>query len=169
MPTPAPPPAAGPPPVGWPPVEPPPSGSPPAGSTIIGQLARYGVVGIANSLIGFAIYVIAVELGVQYLLASALAYAIGSVNGYVLNRRWTFDAGSVSHASSATRYAAVQLVAVVSNLGLLFALVHLLGVEKVVAQAIVVVVIFLATFVANRIWSFAHRGAPELARQAGGR
>jgi putative flippase GtrA len=135
----------------------------PPGVPIIGQLARYGVVGIANSLIGFAIYVVAVKLGVQYLLASALAYAIGGINGYVLNRRWTFAATAISHASSATRYAAVQIGALVGNLVLLYILVHLLGVETIVGQAIVVVVVFLATFAANRIWSFAHRGSPELA------
>jgi putative flippase GtrA len=141
----------------------------PPGAPIIGQLAKYGVVGVANSLIGFAIYAAAVKLGVQYLLASTLAYAIGSLNGYVLNRRWTFAAGALSHASSATRYAAVQVGALLGNLVLLYCLVHLLGVEKIFAQAIVVVVVFLATFAANRIWSFAHRGAPELAPQGGGR
>lgn len=124
---------------------------------IIGQLTRYGVVGVANSVIGFAIYAVAVKLGVQYLLASALAYAIGSVNGYVLNRRWTFPGAST--VSSASRYAGVQLAALLSNLVLLFGLVHVLGVEKIIGQAIVVVIIFLATFVANRLWSFAHRGA----------
>jgi len=130
---------------------------------IVGQLAKYGVVGIVNSAIGFAIYAGAVKLGVQYLLASAIAYAAGSVSGYFLNRRWTFDAGAVSHASSAVRYAAVQAVAVLVNLILLYILVHELGVEKIVAQAIVVVVVFLSTFGANRIWSFAHRESPELA------
>jgi putative flippase GtrA len=135
---------------------------------MVAQLAKYGVVGIANSLIGFAIYVAAVKLGVQYLLASALAYAIGSVNGYVLNRRWTFQAASVSRATSIPRYAAVALTAIVGNLVLLYALVHLLGVEKIIAQAIVVVIIFLATFVANRLWSFAHR-PPELAPAPGPR
>ena len=124
---------------------------------IIGQLARYGVVGVANSVIGFAIYAVGVKLGVQYLLASALAYAIGSVNGYVLNRRWTFPGAST--LSSASRYAGVQLAALLGNLVLLFGLIHVLGVEKIIGQAIVVVVIFLATFVANRVWSFAHRGA----------
>ncbi|MGI8803697.1 MAG: GtrA family protein [Solirubrobacteraceae bacterium] len=142
---------------------------PPVGAPIIAQLAKYGVVGIANSLIGFAIYVAAVKLGVQYLLASTVAYAVGSVNGYFLNRRWTFQAGAVSHLSSATRYAAVQAGALLGNLVLLFVLVHLLGVEKIIAQAVVVVIVFLATFAANRIWSFAHRGAPELAPTSGGR
>jgi putative flippase GtrA len=129
---------------------------------LVAQLAKYGVVGVANSLIGFAIYAVAVNLGVEYLLASAVAYAIGSVNGYVLNRRWTFQAAAVSQATSIPRYAAVQLTAILGNLVLLYTLVHLLGVEKIIAQAIVVVIVFLATFVANRLWSFAHR-APELA------
>jgi putative flippase GtrA len=141
----------------------PPAAPRPPAAPIIGQLAKYGVVGISNSLIGFAIYVAAVKLGVQYLIASTLAYAVGSVNGYFLNRRWTFRGGGLSRASSAGRYAAVQVAALVGNLVLLYALVHLVGVEKIVGQAIVVAIVFLSTFAANRVWSFTHRGAHDLA------
>jgi putative flippase GtrA len=138
------------------------------GAPIVRQLAKYGLVGVSNSLIGFAIYAACVKLGVQYLLASTLAYTVGSLNGYLLNRHWTFRAGHVSHATSATRYFAVQLLALLGNLALLYLFVHALGVEKIIAQAIVVVIIYVATFVAHRIWSFAHGGA-HLAPQPGAR
>jgi putative flippase GtrA len=134
------------------------------GTPIVRQFAKYGLVGVTNSLIGFAIYAACVKLGVQYLVASALAYAVGSLNGYVLNRRWTFRAGHISHATSASRYGAVQLSALLGNLGLLYVCVEVIGVEKILAQAIVVVVVFVATFVANRVWSFAHHGE-DLAAQ----
>lgn len=136
------------------------------GSPIVRQFAKYGLVGVSNSLIGFAIYAVAVKLGVQYLLASAAAYAIGSLNGYVLNRRWTFRAGHLSHATSASRYGAVQLSAMAANLGLLYLCVDVFGVEKILGQAIVVVVVFLLTFVANRLWSFAHPGEVATASTA---
>jgi putative flippase GtrA len=134
------------------------------GTPIVRQLAKYGIVGVANTLIGFGIYAVGVKLGVQYLLASALGYGIGSLNGYVLNRRWTFRAHHVRHSISATRYGAVQLSAMLSNLGLLYVAVDLLGAEKILGQAIVVVIVFMLTFVANKLWSFAHPADGTLPR-----
>jgi putative flippase GtrA len=126
---------------------------------ILGQLAKYGVVGASNTLIGYGIYAFCVDvLLIQYEVSLAIAYVLGAINGYVLNRYWTFGGHDADHAVSGGRYAAVQVGAFLVNLGLLHAAVAWLGVEKNVAQAVVVPIVFAATFVPNRRWSFAHRG-----------
>ena len=56
------------------------------------QLARYAVVGLSNTALSYATYLILLEARVGYVLASALAFFAGAVNGYALNRRWTFAA-----------------------------------------------------------------------------
>jgi putative flippase GtrA len=143
---------------------PPPRSSPRAGGSIVLQLARYGVVGASNTLIGYGIYAICLDLlGVQYELSLAIAYVIGAVNGYVLNRHWTFRGHDADHTTSGGRYAAIQVAAFLVNLGLLHAAVAWLGVEKNIAQAVVVPLVFAATFVPNRLWSFAHRGDTAIA------
>lgn len=122
------------------------------------QLIRYGVVGVTNTLVFLAAYTLCVKaLGVPYVLASAIGYTLGSINGYVLNRRWTFRAGQMSHATSASRYALVQTVAGLGNVGLLYAFVHWLGTERILAQVIVIVIVQLLSFLVHRAWSFAHR------------
>lgn len=139
----------------------------PGAPILVRQLAKYGVVGVLNTVIGFGLYVILYKLaGVQYLAASAIGYAIGAINSYVLNRHWTFQAHEVSHSSSAPRFALVQACAIAANLGLLFLFVHVAGLEKVFAQAIATLIVLAVTFVINRVWSFAHRGeaAPLAAR-----
>ncbi len=140
----------------------------PAGgfAPILGQLAKYGVVGASNTLIGYGIYAFCVDvLLVQYEISLAIAYVLGAINGYVLNRYWTFGGHDADHATSGGRYAAVQVAAFLVNLGLLHAAVAWLGVEKNLAQAVVVPIVFAATFVPNRLWSFAHRGDdPAIAR-----
>jgi putative flippase GtrA len=126
---------------------------------IVRQFAKYGIVGVLNTVIGFGLYVIFVKLGgIHYLLASALGYAIGAINSYMLNRHWTFRAGHISHLSSAPRFALVQGFAIAGNLGLLYLFVHVAGVEKIAAQAVATVIVLSITFVVNRLWSFAHRG-----------
>lgn len=127
---------------------------------IVLQLVRYGAVGASNTLIGFGIYALCVDLlGIQYEVSLTIAYLVGAVNGYFLNRRWTFDAEDVDHAASTWRYAAVQIAAYLTNLGLLHAAVAWLGVERIIAQAVIFPIVFLLTFVPNRLWSFAHRDA----------
>ncbi|HWH10998.1 MAG TPA: GtrA family protein [Solirubrobacteraceae bacterium] len=128
---------------------------------ILAQLIRYGAVGASNTLIGFGVYALCVDLfAIQYEISLTIAYVIGALNGYLLNRRWTFKAHDVDHAHSTWRYAAVQTAAFLTNLALLHAAVAWLGVEKLIAQAVIFPIVFLLTFIPNRLWSFAHRARP---------
>ena len=128
------------------------------GDPVVGQLVRYAVVGISNTLVFLAAYALCVHVGIWYPAASAIGYTLGSINGYVLNRRWTFRAHHLSHTTSASRYAVVQIVAAVGNVGLLIVFVDGIGTDRIVGQVIVIVIVQLLSFVANRAWSFAHRG-----------
>ncbi len=130
-------------------------------SPIVAQLARYGAVGVSNTLIGFGIYAVCADLlGIQYEVSLAIAYVLGAINGYILNRYWTFSGHDADHSTSGGRYAAVQVAAFLTNLALLHAAVGWLGIEKNIAQAVIVPVVFGLTFIPNRLWSFAHRRAP---------
>lgn len=119
------------------------------------QLVKYGVVGASNTLITLAIYALCTDaFDVQYEAALTLGFACGTFNGYVLNRRWTFRSTGSSHARAGRRYVGVQLVAYLTNLVLLYAAVRWLALEKNVAEGVVIPLVFLATYVPNRIWSF---------------
>ncbi|HEY5195645.1 MAG TPA: GtrA family protein [Solirubrobacteraceae bacterium] len=128
---------------------------------ILAQLIRYGAVGASNTLIGFGVYALCVDLfQIQYEVSLTIAYIVGALNGYLLNRRWTFKAHDVDHSSSTWRYAAVQTAAFLTNLALLHAAVAWLSVEKLIAQAVIFPIVFVLTFIPNRLWSFAHRATP---------
>jgi putative flippase GtrA len=119
------------------------------------QFVKYGLVGASNTLITLATYALCVKLlGVPYLVSLPIGYALGGLNSYLLNRHWTFQAGHLSHAHSGTRFAIVQLFAIVANEALLYVLVHNAHVEKIAAQAILTVPVVLITFFINRTWTF---------------
>ena len=122
---------------------------------MVRQLIKYGIVGASNTVLTFAIYTVLVEVGVQYLIALILGYLAGSLNSYLLNRHWTFRAGHLAHTSVGPRFAIVQVAAILANLGLLYLLVHHLGIHKILAQAILTVPVLAVTFFVNRAWSFA--------------
>lgn len=122
---------------------------------VVRQFVKYGIVGASNTILTFAIYTVAVEAGMEYLLALIVGYLAGSLNSYVLNRRWTFDAGHRAHGTVGSRFAVVQALAIGANLALLYLFVHHLGIHKIVAQAILTVPVLAVTFFVNRAWSFA--------------
>lgn len=52
-------------------------------------LVEFGLVGCANTALSWCAFALLASLGVHYLLASAMAWILGALNSYVLNRRWT--------------------------------------------------------------------------------
>ena len=56
------------------------------------QFVKFGIVGVSNTLLAFAVYTLLLKVfGVWYVAASGIGFAVGAVNGFLLNRRWTFS------------------------------------------------------------------------------
>jgi len=121
---------------------------------VVLQFVKFGIVGISNTLITFAVYTILLKVfGMWYLAASAIGFIAGATNGFLLNRRWTFR-GHVGDALTPVRWAVVQTCGLGINLGLLFVLVHEAHIDELVAQVMATAVVTLLTFFANRAWTF---------------
>jgi putative flippase GtrA len=118
------------------------------------RVARYGVVGVGNTVLDFALYALLISLGAGYIVAKTLALLVTTLNGYTVNRLWTFEAGPHQHAMLA-RYVGVQGLCLAANIGLLALLIEGFGLGKIVAQAVVVPVIAASSFIGNRLWTFA--------------
>ncbi len=66
------------------------------------QFVKFGIVGVSNTLISFAMYTLLLKVfGVWYVAASGIGFAVGAVNGFLWNRAWTFR-GHVGDASDAS-------------------------------------------------------------------
>ena len=120
---------------------------------IIAQWLRFVAVGVTNTLLSTAVFAALFHLGVHYLLGSALAFAVGALNSYALNRRWTFR----SHAPRGpelARFFCVQAVGLGVNLAMLAGLVELAGIPHVVAQLLAFPVASLIMFALSRQWAF---------------
>jgi putative flippase GtrA len=118
------------------------------------QFIKFGIVGVSNTLLTFAVYTLLLKVfGVWYLAASAIGFIVGATNGFLLNRRWTFR-GHVGDALTPVRWAIVQSCGLGINLGLLFLFVHDAGLDKLLAQVFATAVVTITTFLANRAWTF---------------
>jgi putative flippase GtrA len=131
------------------------SSAPPAMS----QWLRFATVGAVNTLLSWCAYAVLVRLGLHYLLASGLAFALGIANSYVLNRRWTFRSRD-RRAPEALRFVVVQCVGLGLDVSLLYTLVHDVRIHHLIAQALVFPVASTLTFILSRQWAFAGARSP---------
>lgn len=88
----------------------------PAARGEAGRFARFCAVGLVNTLITLAAFAGLSHLGIASATASALAFCVGAVNSFVLNRRWTFSDLPVG-GRVLVRFVAVQLLGALMSAG----------------------------------------------------
>ena len=121
------------------------------------QLIRFGMVGGVGFVVNLIVYTLAVHtIGVDYRVASVVAWLVAVVNNFVLNRHWTFDARHDRAHAQAVRFLVVSLVAEGFSLLLLTLFVGG-GMDKVAAQALAVGGSMPLNFIGNKLWSFRMR------------
>ncbi|MET0562823.1 MAG: GtrA family protein, partial [Gaiellaceae bacterium] len=77
-------------------------------------------------------------------------------NNYTWNRLWTFHAQRGHVGWQGLRFLVVAVIAYVANILLLTGLIAL-GLDKVVSQAIAVILVTPLNFLGNKLWSFRSR------------
>jgi putative flippase GtrA len=131
---------------------------------VLVQFVKFGIVGVSNTVLAFAIYTVLLKVfGVWYLGASAIGFVVGAINGFLLNRRWTF-AGHVGDSLTPVRWGVVQGCGLALNEGLLYLFVDGVDIEKLLGQACATVIVTVITFIVNRAWTFRmHHPHPAVA------
>ncbi|MGE5689327.1 MAG: GtrA family protein [Pseudomonadota bacterium] len=118
------------------------------------QLAKFGIVGASGYVVNLAVYTFLLKVvGVHYLQAAVGSFLVAVTNNYLLNRAWTFRRHRGHAGIQGARFLVVSVLALVANLAMLQALVAL-GVGKILAQAIAIVLVTPVNFVGNKLWTF---------------
>ena len=121
------------------------------------QLAKFSVVGATGYAVNLAVYTTLLRgAGFHYTLAATCSFVVAVTNNYTWNRLWTFHAQRGHVGWQGLRFLVVALVAYGVNLGLLSALIAF-GLDKVLSQAIAVVLVTPLNFIGNKLWSFRSR------------
>ncbi|MDX6702476.1 MAG: hypothetical protein QOF26_2702 [Baekduia sp.] len=117
------------------------------------ELVRFGLVGGFNAGTYFGMYTAGVLVGVPYLLAAVIAFAVSASIGYWLHEHWTFK-GRRPTVRAWLSWLAAQGGATLLNLLLLAVAVDGLHVGKIVAQLVLLPVTPAATYLVGRRWVF---------------
>ncbi len=129
------------------------------------QFVRFGMVGVTNTLVSYAIYVAVLQgfriAGVQcaydYIVASVTAFVLSVLWSYMLNSAFVFKKQRSfltvlsEIAKSYISYGLSGLV--IANL-ILYALVDGLGISAYISFFLVLVVTVPMNFILNKFWTF---------------
>jgi putative flippase GtrA len=118
------------------------------------QLAKFATVGATGYIVNLAVYAALVRgAGWHYAVAATVSFLVAVTNNYLWNRLWTFRDQRGHVAFQGLRFLTVAGVAYAANLGILSLLIAF-GMDKVLAQAIAIVLVTPMNFVGNKLWSF---------------
>jgi putative flippase GtrA len=121
------------------------------------QLAKFCTVGATGYVVNLAVFsALVLWADWHHLPAATASFLVAVTNNYTWNRLWTFrhQRGHVGYQG--LRFLVVSTIALVANLAILYLLVRL-GLDKVLAQAIAIVLVTPLNFVGNKLWSFGRR------------
>ena len=118
------------------------------------QLAQFGVVGASGYLVNLGVYTLLLKrAGVHYIAAATISFVIAASWNYWWNRHWTFRKQRGHFAYQGMRFFTVAGLVYGANLLVLTLLVSL-GVGKIVAQAVAIILVTPLNFLGNKLWSF---------------
>jgi putative flippase GtrA len=118
------------------------------------QLLKFCAVGATGYVVNLGVFSALVHgVDVHFLAAAVVSFAVAVTNNYTWNRLWTFRRQRGHMGLQYARFLVVSLLALGANLAILAALVAV-GVPKVPAQAIAIVLVTPLSFLGNKLWSF---------------
>jgi dolichol-phosphate mannosyltransferase len=121
------------------------------------MLLKYCVVGASGYVVNLAVYSALVRgAGVHYLAAAVCSFLVAVTNNYTWNRLWTFRAHRGHVGLQGIRFLLVSVAALGANLACLQLLTDL-DLDKVVSQALAIVIATPIGFLGNKLWSFGTR------------
>ena len=125
--------------------------------TLRGRAIRYGIAGVAATVLYLAGVAALVEVGgLPPVTAAAAATVLVIVFSYIVNRVWIFPTNR-SHASAFSRFIVASGLGMALNTGLMYLAVHVLVWHYWVGLVLATAVVPPTNFLVNQFWSFRPR------------
>lgn len=116
------------------------------------ELAKFSIVGATGYVVNLIVY--AALLGIGAHKAAVVSFVVSAANNYVWNRLWTFAHQRGHFAYQGMRFFVVAFVGLLVNQFWLVVFLDVLGLGKIVSQAIAIVLVLPLNFLGNKLWSF---------------
>ena len=122
-------------------------------SLLKGQFARFLLIGGINFLINFITYVLLVFWGFHYLAASGVAWLLGVINSYYLNRKITFSSNAPI-VGELTRHLIVYIMQLLIAWILLIILIEFAGFDYITSYLMNIIFVTIVSFIGLKYFAF---------------
>ena len=116
------------------------------------QLAKFSVVGLSGYVINLAVYTGLLGIGAHR--AAAISFVVAAANNYWWNRIWTFRRQRGAFAYQGMRFFVVAVIGWIVNQFWLLVFLDMVGLGKIVSEAIAIILVMPLNFLGNKLWSF---------------
>lgn len=124
----------------------------------LSQFFKFGLVGVLNTALTYAVFFILVKINVHYQIANAIGFVIGVLNSYYWNNRYVFttkEGEERNHIKALLKtFAAYGITGLVLQSLFLWLFVEHFGINSLIAQLISLCITVPTNFVLNKYWSF---------------
>lgn len=117
------------------------------------QGIRFVIVGLASNAVLYALYLLATSLTVGHKTAMTIIFAVGTLQTFVFNKRWTFNFRGALH-SSFFKYALSYAFAYLLNLISMLLFVDHLDLPHQIVQGVMILTLAIILFLLQRYWVF---------------
>lgn len=126
-----------------------------SGRSTLSQLLRYGTVGLVSNAVLYMAYLALTSFGLGAKLAMSLLYALGVIQTFFFNKRWSFGHRG-EHGTAFFRYCASYGIGYGVNLAALLLLVDQFGLPHQIVQGVMILCIAALLFLLQKFWVFRH-------------
>ena len=120
----------------------------------INKFIKFGLVGVLNTLINWIIFALLNFVGVHYIVANVIAYAIATANSYIWNSKWVFKYNGKDKKETTAKFIILNLIGLALNTAILYFLVDILSLNKLVGLVITTAIVMVINYIVNKIWVF---------------
>lgn len=125
--------------------------------TTTGQFLRYVFVGGLNTVVGYSIYWILLQLGLNYILATAISTVLGTIHSYIWNKKFAFKSnteGKKKTFAELLRFCSVYAVQYLLNIGLITLFIQYFGLSAEIGGLISLLFCTVISYLGHKFWSF---------------
>ncbi len=123
------------------------------------QFIKFGIVGLSNTMVAYAVYLICLFLGTHYLVGNIAGFVVSVLNSFYWNNKYVFKSNETSASQSIWKKLLKTFIAygitglILSNI-LLIIWVDVLHIPKVIGPLINLIITIPLNFVINKLWAF---------------
>src|ERR1700730_10634557 len=116
-------------------------------------LLKFGMIGLLNTGIDFAVFTILTLWDVPLLIAQCISYTCGVLNSFIMNRTWTFQQRG-QYSGQLIKFIAVNLLTLLITYGLLLLFNRYVGWSMLFSKLIATGMSLIVNFAGSRLWVF---------------